>query len=70
MLAELAAAARGCIVIMPGAGTNASNIARVAHQTGAREFHSGLSTTLPYGSHEYKKFAGEVRNLADVLSRL
>ena len=70
MLAELVAAARNRVVIVPAAGINASNITRVAQQTRAREFHSGLSTALPYASRDYKKFETEVRNLAEILSLL
>src|SRR5256885_3375939 len=32
------------------------------------EFHSGLSTALPYGSRDYKKFETEVGNLAEQLA--
>jgi copper homeostasis protein len=70
LLSELVAAAQSRIHIVPGAGINASNIARVAQQTCAREFHSGLSTALPYASRDYKRFETEVRNLAEALSRL
>jgi copper homeostasis protein len=70
MLASLMAGAQGRIVILPGAGINASNIAQVANVTGAREFHSGLSSALPYASRDFAKFEAEVRKLAEVLSRL
>jgi copper homeostasis protein len=70
MLAELVAAARGRIVIIPGAGINASNIAQVAKQTGAREFHSGLSSAFLNASRDYAKFEAEVRRLAEGLARL
>jgi copper homeostasis protein len=70
MLAELFAAARDRIVIVPGAGTNASNIAQLAMQAGAREFHSGLSSALPYGSRDYEKFEAEVRKLIEALGKL
>jgi copper homeostasis protein len=70
MLAGLVAAAGDRITIIPGAGINSSNIAQAAKVTGAREFHSGLSTALPYGSHDFAKFEAEVRKLAEVLSRL
>jgi copper homeostasis protein len=70
MLAELVAAARGRIVIIPGAGINASNIAQVAKQTGAREFHSGLSSAFLNASRDYAKFETEVRRLAEGLARL
>ena len=64
MLAELIETAGERIVIVPGAGISATNIEQVAQQTGAREFHSGLSSALPYGSSEYKRFEEEVRKLA------
>ncbi len=64
ILANLIEAAGERIVIVPGAGISALNIEQVAQQTGAREFHSGLSAVLPYGSKDYRKFEGEVRKLA------
>jgi copper homeostasis protein len=70
VLAELVTAAGARITIVPGAGINASNISQVAKQTAAREFHSGLSTALPYGSHDYQKFETEVRKLAENLASL
>ncbi len=70
VLTELVAAARKRIVIVPGAGITARSIEQVAQQTGAREFHSGLSTSLPYGSREYKRFEEEVRKLAQQLGRI
>jgi len=70
VLTELIAAAGERIVIVPGAGISPANIEQVARQTGAREFHSGLSTVLPYGSHEYKRLEEEVRRLAEHLARV
>jgi copper homeostasis protein len=70
ILSELVAAARDRIVIVPGAGINASNIVQLAKQTGGREFHSGLSSALPYGSHDFAKFEAEVRKLAEALAQL
>jgi copper homeostasis protein len=70
VLAELVAAAEGRVAIVPGAGINAVNVLQLARQTGAREFHSGLSTALPYGSDDYKKFEDEVRKLAAVVARV
>lgn len=69
-LAELAAAAHGRISIVPGAGIHASNILQIVQQTRAREFHSGLSTAIPYSSCDYGTFETEVRKLAEALSRL
>jgi copper homeostasis protein CutC len=58
------------IVIVPGAGINAANVLLVARQTAAREFHSGLSTALPYGSGDYKKFEEEVRRLVEAIAQM
>jgi len=68
VLAELVAAAGDRIIMVPGAGINAANILEVAKQTGAKEFHSGLSSAIPYGSRDYKEFENEVRKLAEKLS--
>jgi len=70
LLAELVAAAGNRITIVPGAGIRASNIARVVRETGAREFHSGLGSVLPYGSSNYKEFEAEVKKLTDQLTGL
>jgi copper homeostasis protein len=70
VLAELVAAAGDRVVIVPGARINAANVLLVARQTGAREFHSGLSTALPYGSGDRKKFEEEVRKLAEAIARV
>lgn len=63
-LRSLVEAAADRVIVVPGAGISAANIAEVARQTGAREFHSGLSTVLPYSSRDYARFESEVRNLA------
>ncbi|KAA6337605.1 Copper homeostasis protein CutC [termite gut metagenome] len=39
LLKELVEQAGSRIIIMPGCGINEDNIARIAHQTGAQEFH-------------------------------
>jgi copper homeostasis protein len=70
ILGELVAAARDRVVIVPGAGINAGNVLQVAQQTGAREFHSGLSTALPYGSGNYKKFEEEVHKLSEAVAQV
>ena len=69
-LAELVAAAGNRISIVPGAGISASNIARVVKETGAREFHCGLGTVLPYGSRDYERFEAEVGKMTEQLARL
>src|SRR5260370_9056690 len=68
-LRALVTAAADPIGIFPGAGINAANVLQVARQTGAREFHSGLSTALPYGSGDPKKFEEEVRKMAEAIAR-
>jgi copper homeostasis protein len=70
MLADLVETAGDRIVIVPGAGISALTIEQVAQQTGAREFHSGLSAVLPYGSKDYRKFEDEVRKLANHIARI
>ena len=69
-LAKLIEAAGERIAIVPGAGISSVNIAEVARRTRAREFHSGLSAALPYGSNEYKKFEEEVCELAGQIARI
>lgn len=78
-LTELVAAARdrvsgvaspvqpGRIIIVPGAGITATNIAQVVEKTGAIEFHAGLGSVLPYSSNNFAAFESEVRKLAEKL---
>jgi len=70
ILAELVRIAGNRITIVPGAGISASNLALVVKETGAREFHSGLGTVLPYGSRDHERFEAEVRKLAEHLASL
>ena len=69
VLAELIETAGERIIIVPGAGISAANIAEVAKRTKAREFHSGLSSALPYSSEDHGRFEAEVRKLAVELAR-
>jgi copper homeostasis protein len=46
-IARLVQAARGSIAIMPGGGITPENIAAIAQQTGASEFHSSARTSFP-----------------------
>jgi copper homeostasis protein len=59
-LRQLVAAAADHIIVMPGAGLHAANIAQIAADTRAKEFHSGLGTILPYGSTNLAKFESEI----------
>jgi copper homeostasis protein CutC len=54
---------------VPGAGISGGNIVEVARRTRAKEFHSGLSAALPYGSKDYTKFEEEVRKLSEAIGR-
>jgi copper homeostasis protein len=70
LLSKLIEAAGERIVIVPGAGISAANIREIAQRTKAHEFHSGLSSALPYGSREYGHFEEEVRRLSEQLARI
>ena len=63
-------AANGRVIVIPGGGINASNVAQVARQSGAREIHSGLGTVLPYGQDDCVSFENEVRKMAEQLAKL
>lgn len=69
-LAELVAAARDHILILPVAGITHSNIAEVAQKTGAIEFHAGLGSVLPYSSRDFAAFESQVRQLVQQLASL
>jgi len=69
VLAKLIEAAEERIVIVPGAGISGANVMEVARRTRAREFHSGLSAALPYGSKDYRRFGEEVRHLAKAVGQ-
>lgn len=62
-IAKLVAVAGERITIVPGAGINAGNISQAANATRAKEFHSGLSSVLPYSSGDYFSFEDEVQKM-------
>lgn len=64
-IASLIAAAGERITIIPGAGINVDNILilHVALLARVREFHSGLSSALPYPRADYAVFERGVREL-------
>ncbi len=62
-IARLVAAAAARIIIVPGAGINPQNISQIVTTTRAREFHSGLSSTLPYPRGDHHRFQEEIRKL-------
>ena len=49
LLAQLVRQAEGHVMIMPGSGVNAGNIARLYAQTGARAFHLSAKRTVSSG---------------------
>jgi copper homeostasis protein len=59
-LQKLVKAAGDRIVVMPGGGLDATNIAKVVEHTRAIEFHSGLGSVLPYGSSNIQRFEAEI----------
>jgi copper homeostasis protein len=67
-IAELVQAANCRIKIIPGAGINAANLRDVISLTRAREFHSGLGSSIPYGQSSPSSFESAVRDLCSVLS--
>jgi copper homeostasis protein len=68
-ISELVAAAGKRIGILAGGGINAANLEQVLQGTRAREFHSGLSSTLPYPRTDYAAFDAEVGKLVEVLKK-
>jgi copper homeostasis protein len=69
-IADLVELSSDRIVILPGGGINFENLERVARGTGAREFHSGLSSTLPYPQTHFGAFEKQVRKMAEVLKSI
>jgi copper homeostasis protein len=51
LIRELVVQAAGRLVVMPGAGVTAQNIAALAAATGALEFHASAKRQLPSGMH-------------------
>jgi copper homeostasis protein len=66
-LRQLVSVAGDRIVVMPGGGLHSANIAQIAADTRAKEFHSGLGTVLPYGSSNLAKFECEIHAMKRVL---
>ncbi len=68
-LRKLVKAAGSRVVIMPGGGLDAANLAKVVRDTEAREFHSGLGSVLPYGSSNLARFEAEIHAMKGLLKR-
>jgi copper homeostasis protein len=81
-LRALVTQAAGRVVVMPGAGIHAQNIAALAAATGAREFHASARRALPSGMRhrqggledmaagEWRTDAAEVRAMVGALAGL
>jgi copper homeostasis protein len=67
-VAELVRTARGRIVVMPGSGVTAGNVAKMAEVTGAVEFHAGLSSVVAREAGA-EKFEREVRKLVEAVGQ-
>ncbi|GEO10194.1 copper homeostasis protein CutC [Segetibacter aerophilus] len=71
LINQLVTAADNRIVIMPGSGVRKENIAVLAEQTGAREFHSSLRSTgrssMEFIHPEFKNEPGDYSQ--DIVSR-
>jgi copper homeostasis protein len=57
------------IIIVPGGGIHPENFAVVRQAINASEYHSGLSSVLPYGSADFARFEAAVHALAQHKSR-
>ena len=68
-IAALVAAGGEKIGVVCGGGINSANLERVVQMTRALEFHTGLSTVLPYPRSNHEAFEEEVRKLAELLKK-
>jgi copper homeostasis protein len=66
-LAALVRQARRRIIIVPGAGITAANVDLVAKETGAAEFHAGLSSIIRGADRNGDRFEAGVRELVKQL---
>jgi copper homeostasis protein len=66
-LTNLVKSASTRIVVMPGGGITAMNVAHIAKTTGAHEFHAGLNSVSADGEPGERRFEEEVRKLARTL---
>jgi len=68
-IAELVRRARGRVIVVPGSGITAGNVAEIAGATGAVEFHAGLSSVVGRGA-EAGEFEREVRRLVEAVGEV
>lgn len=67
VLADLVRLAADRIVVMPGSGLHAGNIRKAARQTGAREYHAGLSSVIPRPTENLSAYEEEIRKFLAAL---
>lgn len=65
LLRRLLESASERIIVMPGGGLHAGNLAEVRRALPAREFHTGLGSVLPYGSSDFSRFETEIRAMLE-----
>jgi copper homeostasis protein len=65
-IAELVRRAGSGLIVMPGSGITAANVAEIAAATGATEFHAGLSSEVA-GNAGLEVFEAEVRRLVEAV---
>jgi len=68
-IVKLIGASRSRIGILAGGGISAANLENILQATHAREYHSGLSTTIPYPRSDNGKFEAGVKRLAEILKQ-
>jgi len=67
-VAELVRRARGRLIVMPGSGITAGNVAEIVAATGVSEVHAGLSSAVARDT-EAEAFEAEVRRLVGAVGR-
>ena len=67
VLGELVRTAGERLIVMPGSGLHSGNIRRAVQETGAREFHAGLSSVVADPRANIEAFEEEVRRLTAAL---
>jgi len=67
VLGELVRMAGGRLIVMPGSGLHSANIREAVRETGAREYHAGLSSVVAKPAENIGAFEEEVRKLVAAL---
>jgi copper homeostasis protein len=67
VIGELVRIAEERLIVLPGSGIHAGNIREVVRNTGACEYHAGLSSVVAKPAEEIGAFEEAVRRVVDVL---